>query len=79
MISPGVSAYYWNRTVIQDEKTQVVGDDIPRIESLFVLKSGARAKLVDRSGSMVIIEIDKYRSDWIEWSEVRARIAKNDR
>jgi len=24
---------------------------------------------------MVIIEVDKYRSDWIEWSEVKARIA----
>jgi hypothetical protein len=29
------------------------------MESVFDLKSGARAKLVDRSGSMVIIEIDK--------------------
>ncbi len=58
-------------------------DEIPdygrHIESVFDLKSGARAKLVDRSGSMVIIEIDKYRSDWIEWSEVKARIAAKDR
>ena len=49
------------------------------IESVFDLKSGLRAKLVDRSGSMVIIEIDKYRSDWIEWSEVKARIAAKKR
>ena len=75
MLSLGVAAYYWNRTVKQEEKPQFVGDDIPTIESVFDLKSGARAKLVDRSGSMVIIEIDKYRSDWIEWSEVKTRIA----
>jgi hypothetical protein len=55
--------------------TQVVGDNIPPVESVFHLKSGARARLVDRSGSMVIIEVEKYRSDWIEWSEVEARIA----
>jgi hypothetical protein len=79
MLSLGVAAYYWNRTVKQEEKPQVVGDDIPTIESVFDLKSGARAKLVDRRGSMVIIEIDKYRSDWIEWSEVKARIAAKDR
>ncbi len=29
MISLGESAYYWNRTVKQEEKTQFVGDDIP--------------------------------------------------
>jgi hypothetical protein len=51
MISIGVSAYYWNRTVQQEEKAQFVGDDIPTIESVFDLKSGARARLVDRSGS----------------------------
>jgi hypothetical protein len=55
--------------------TQVVGNDIPPIESVFDLRSGVRAKLVDRSGSMVIIEVQEYRSDWIEWSEVKARIA----
>jgi hypothetical protein len=48
------------------------------IECIFDLKSGARTKLVDRSGSMVIIEIDKYRSDWIEWSEVKVRMAAKD-
>jgi len=79
MISIGASAYYWNRTAQQEEKVQFAGDDIPTMESVFDLKSGARAKLVDRSGSMVIIEIDKYRSDWIEWSEVKARIAAKDR
>jgi hypothetical protein len=78
-ISLGVSTYYWNRPVQQEEKSQFVGDDIPTIESVFDLKSGARAKLVDRRGAMVIIEIDKYRSDWIEWSEVKARIAAKDR
>ena len=59
--------------------TQVVGEDIPPIESVFDLKSGVRAKLVDRSGSMVIVQIHEYRSDWIEWSEVKARIAATDR
>jgi len=24
---------------------------------------------------MVIVEVEAYRSDWIEWSEVKARIA----
>jgi len=55
--------------------TQVVGEDIPPIRSFLDLKSGVRAKLVDRSGSMVIVEVREYRSDWIEWSEVKARIA----
>jgi len=72
-------AYYWNRTMKQEEKTQFVSDEIPTIESVFDLKSGARAKLVNRSGSMVIVEIDRYRTDWIEWSEVKARIAAKDR
>jgi hypothetical protein len=63
----------------QEEKTQFVSDEIPTIESVFDLKSGARAKLVNRSGSMVIVEIDRYRTDWIEWSEVKARIAAKDR
>ena len=53
---------------------QVV-EDIPPIKSVFDLKSGVRAKLVDRSGSMVIVEVQEYRSDWIEWSEVKRRIA----
>jgi hypothetical protein len=34
-----------------------------------------RARLVDRSGSMVIVEVEGYRSDWIEWREVKGRIA----
>jgi hypothetical protein len=55
--------------------TQVVGEDIPHIKSVFHLKSGARAKLADRSGSMVIVEVQECRSDWIEWSKVKARIA----
>jgi hypothetical protein len=54
---------------------QVVGEDIPPIQSVFDLKRGAGATLVDRSGSMVIVEVQEYRSDWIEWSEVKARIA----
>ncbi len=57
------------------EKMQIAGEDIPPIKSVFDLKSGARAKLVDRSGSMVSVEVEDYRSDWIEWSEVKARIA----
>ena len=55
--------------------TQVVGDDIPPVKSVFELKSGVWAKLIDRSGSMVLIEVEKRRSDWIEWSEVKPRIA----
>jgi hypothetical protein len=42
--------------------TQVVGEDIPPIESVFDLKSG-------------VVEVQEYRSDWIEWSEVKFRIA----
>ena len=76
MISPGISPDYQKQTI---DQAAVVGDDIPMLKSVFDLKSGPRAKLVDRSGSMVIIEIDKYRSDWIEWSEVKARIAAKDR
>ncbi|MGA9720956.1 MAG: hypothetical protein WBQ86_00750 [Candidatus Binatus sp.] len=66
---------YWNQAIKLAEKMQIVGEDIPPIKSVFDLKSGARAKLVDRSGSMVIIEVEDYRSDWIEWSEVKGRIA----
>jgi hypothetical protein len=54
---------------------QIFRDDIPPIKSVFDLKSGVRAKLVDRSGSMVIVEVQEYRCDWIEWREVKARIA----
>jgi hypothetical protein len=56
---------------------QDIPPDIPPIDTVLHLKSGARARLVDRSGSMVIVEVEKRRSDWIEWSEVRARIASN--
>ena len=66
---------YWNQAIKLAEKMQVISDDIPPIKSVFDLKSGARAKLVDRSGSMVIVEVDDCRSDWIEWREVKARIA----
>jgi hypothetical protein len=66
---------HWKRALILVEKMQIVGEDIPPIKSVFELKSGARGKLVDRSGSMVIVEVDDYRSDWIEWSEVKARLA----
>jgi hypothetical protein len=69
-----ISPDYFKR-LVQGEKTRIVGEDIPPIKSVFELKSGARARLVDRSGSMVIVEVDDYRSDWIEWSEVKARIA----
>jgi hypothetical protein len=57
------------------EKMRVGGEDIPPVQSVFELKSGARARLVDRSGSMVIVEVEEHRSDWIEWSEVKARIS----
>lgn len=66
---------YWNQAIKLAEKMQVIRDDIPPVKSVFDLKSGARAKLVDRSGSMVIVEVEDCRSDWIEWSEVKARIA----
>jgi hypothetical protein len=79
MISLGTNPDYRKRTIDQGARALVVRDDIPMIESVFDLKSGARAKLVDRSGSMMIIEIDEYRSDWIEWSAVKARIAAKDR
>ena len=62
----------------QAEKTQIVDEDVPPVQSVFDLKSGARAKLVDRSGSMVIVEVEKYRSDWNEWSEVKARMRRSD-
>jgi hypothetical protein len=68
---------YWNRALKLAEKMQIVGEDIPPVQSVFELKSGARARLVDRSGSMVIVEVEDYRSDWIEWSEVKARIAES--
>jgi hypothetical protein len=70
-----VNPDYLNRANIPAEKTEIVGEDIPPVKSVFDLKSGARAKLVDRSGSMVIVEVEDCRSDWIEWSEVKARIA----
>jgi hypothetical protein len=69
-----ISPDYFKR-LVNAANTQVVGDDIPPIESFFDLKSGVRAKLADRSGSMVIVEVEHYRSDWIEWREVKARIA----
>jgi hypothetical protein len=68
-----ISPEYLKRLV--KGETQIVGEDIPPIESVFDLKSGARAKLVDRSGSMVIVAVQDHRSDWIEWREVKARIA----
>ena len=69
-----ISPEYFKR-LVNAANTQVVGEDIPPIESVFDLKSGVRAKLVDRSGSMVIVAVQDYRSDWIEWREVKARIA----
>ena len=69
-----ISPDYFKR-LINAGNTQVVGEDIPPVKSVFDLKSGVRAKLVDRSGSMVIVEVQEYRSDWIEWSEVKERIA----
>ena len=74
MLSPGIHPEYWKRAMEQIGKMQVVGTDIPPIQTIFNLKSGVRARLVDRSGSMVIIEVEKRRSNWIEWSEVKPRI-----
>ena len=69
-----LSPDYFKR-LVNAGNLQVVGNDIPPVQTVFNLKSGVRAKLVDRSGSMVIVEVEDYRSDWIEWSEVKARIA----
>ena len=69
-----INPEYFKR-LVNEGNTQFAGEDIPPIKSVFDLKSGVRAKLVDRSGLMVIIEVQDYRSDWIEWSEVKARIA----
>jgi hypothetical protein len=69
-----ISPDYFKR-LINAGTTQVVGGDIPPVKSVFDLKSGVRATLVDRSGSMVIVEVQDYLSDWIEWREVKARIA----
>jgi hypothetical protein len=69
-----ISPDYFKR-LINAGNTQVVGVDIPPVKTVFDLKSGVRATLVDRSGSMVIVEVEGYRSGWIEWSEVKARIA----
>ena len=69
-----ISADYFKR-LVNAANTHVVGEDIPPLKSVFDLKSGVRVKLVDRSGSMVIVEVEDYRSDWIEWSEVKVRIA----
>ena len=71
-----VTPDYLKQAIELAGKMRIVGEDIPPIKSVFELKSGARAKLVDRSGSMVIVEVEDYRSDWIEWSEVKARIAE---
>ena len=69
-----ISPDYFKR-LVSAANAQVVGEDIPPVTSVFDLKSGVRAKLVDRSGSMVIVEVEQYRSGWIEWREVKARIA----
>ena len=63
MLSPRIHPEYWKRAMEQMGKMQVVGTDIPPIQTVFDLKSGARARLVDRSGSMVIIEVQ-----WIPFS-----------
>jgi hypothetical protein len=70
-----VNPDYLKQAITLAEKMRIVGEDIPPIKSVFNLMSGARARLVDRSGSMVIVEVEDHRSDWIEWSEVKARIA----
>jgi hypothetical protein len=44
---------------MERNEIRIVGADIPAIDTVFYLKSGARARLIDRSGSMVIVEIEK--------------------
>jgi hypothetical protein len=65
---------YWKRAM-GAWQMEVASNDIQPVGRVFDLKSGARARLADRSDSMAIIEGEKYRSDWIEWSEVKSRIA----
>jgi hypothetical protein len=77
MISPGINPDYWKRAIRLAETMPVAVDHIPPLETVFDLKSGSRAKLVDRTGSMVMIKVEKYRLYWIECSEVKARIAAN--
>ena len=62
MLSPGIHPEHWKRATGQMGKMQVVGTDIPLIPNR-LLKSGARVRLVDRSGSMVTIEVQ-----WIPFS-----------
>jgi len=54
-----LNADYLKPVIDHAEKTQIVDEDVPPVQSVFDLKSGARAKLVDRSGSMVIVEVEK--------------------
>ena len=70
-----LSPDYLTRAIKLAEKMQNFAEDVPPVSSVFILKSGARGKLVDRSGSMVIVEVEDYRTDWIEWNEVKERIA----
>ena len=51
------------RRLVNAGNLRVHGNDIPPVQTVFNLKSGVRAKLVDRSGSMVIIEVQ-----WIPFS-----------
>ena len=46
-----LNADYLKPVIDHAEKTQIVDEDVPPVQSVFDLKSGARAKLVDRSGS----------------------------
>ena len=73
-----LNADYLKPVIDHAEKTQIVDEDVPPVQSVSDLRSGARANLVDRSGSMVIVEVEKYRSDWIEWSEVKATVRRSD-
>ena len=52
-------------------KPQFVGDAIPTIASRSQERGAGQARGSQRFN--VIIEIDKYRSDWIEWSEVKSK------
>jgi hypothetical protein len=54
-----LNADYLKPVIDHAEKTQIVDEDVPPVQSVFDLKSGARAKLVDRSGSVVIVEVEK--------------------
>src|SRR5580700_5968292 len=69
-----LSSDYFKR-LVNAANVQVADEDIPPIKSVFDLKSGVRAKLVDRSGLMVIVEVQRLplRLDRVERGQGKDR------